>query len=136
LKVVHQWHCIPSIDVSMLLASDASSNKLFCILVHRWSEESAMPDLGVCTECSIVSSIGWCMTSLYDLCGFNHWDTSSWQVISADSIEVRVIPQVGTTLMLEFSPILPWCNISCNYIVHNICIPRVQVRYFEECVIP
>ena len=30
LEVVHEWHCILSVDVSMLLASDTSSNKLFC----------------------------------------------------------------------------------------------------------
>jgi hypothetical protein len=76
LEVVHEWHCIPSIDVFMLLASDTSYDKLFCILIHHWLEESALPDLGMCTEWSIVSSIGWCMTSIYDLCGFNHWDTS------------------------------------------------------------
>ena len=136
LEVVHERHCIPYVDASMFLASSTSSDKFFCILVHRWPEESALPDLGMCTECSVVSSIGRCMISFYDLCGFNIWDTSPQQPIGTDSVEVRVIPQVGTTEMLEFSFVLPWCNISCNHIVDNICIPRIRVRNLEESVVP
>jgi hypothetical protein len=48
----------PSVDVSMFLASDTSSDKLFYILVHHWPEESTLLDLGMCTKYSIVSSIG------------------------------------------------------------------------------
>src|SRR6185312_1579302 len=73
LEVVHERHCIPYVDASMFLASSTSSDKFFCILAHHWPEESALPDLGMCTECSVVSSIGRRMTSFYDFCGFNHW---------------------------------------------------------------
>ena len=76
------------------------------------------------------------MTSFYDLCGFNSWDTSPQQPIGTDSVEVRVVPQVGTAEMLEFSFVLPWCNISYNHIVDDICIPRIRVRNLEESVVP
>ena len=50
LEVIREWHCIPSIDVSMFLASGTLSDKLLCILIHRWPEESALPDLSIYTE--------------------------------------------------------------------------------------
>jgi hypothetical protein len=76
LEVVHEWHYISSINVSMFLASNASSDKLLCILVYHWPEESTLPNLSMRMECSIMSSIRWCMTPLDDFHGFSHRDTS------------------------------------------------------------
>jgi hypothetical protein len=59
------------------LASMASPNKLLCIFIHRWLEIATLPDLGVCPECSIMSSIWWGMTSLHNLGSLSHRDTSS-----------------------------------------------------------
>jgi hypothetical protein len=43
----------------------------------RWLEKATLLDLGICPECSIMSSIWWGMTSLHNLGSLIHRDTSS-----------------------------------------------------------
>jgi len=86
LEIVHERHCISWVDVPLFLTSVASPNKFLCIFIHCWPEKATLPDLGICLECSIMSSIWWGMTSLHNLGSLIHRDTSSQQSIGANSV--------------------------------------------------
>ena len=77
LEIIHERHRISRVDVPLFLTSVASPDNLLCIFIHRWLEKATLPDLGICPECSIMSSIWWGLTSLHDLCSLSHRDTSS-----------------------------------------------------------
>ena len=86
LEIVHERHRISRVDVPLFLASVASSDKRPCIFIHRWPEKATLLDLGICPECSIMSSIWWGMTSLHNLGSLIHRDTSSQQSIGTNSV--------------------------------------------------
>ena len=71
LQVVVEGHCIAISDATLQLAFPTSSDEFFGVFVHRWPEESALPDFGLSAECSIVTSISGRMAlfnDLYTLC--------------------------------------------------------------------
>jgi hypothetical protein len=57
LKVGCQWHGISGIDVSVPLIGVAPSYEIFCVFILGWPEKSALPDLCMCAESSIMTSI-------------------------------------------------------------------------------
>jgi hypothetical protein len=57
LEVQSQWHCIPCIDIPMLLTSAAAPNKGLGIIIHGWPIETTLPHLSIGAESSIVPSI-------------------------------------------------------------------------------
>ena len=56
-----------SSDPSLPLAALASFDKLLGVFIYCWPEESTLPDLGLCAECTVVSTIGRRVASLYNL---------------------------------------------------------------------
>jgi hypothetical protein len=69
LEVWSQQHCIPCIDIPMLLTSATASNKWLGIIIHGWPIETTLPHLSIGAESYIVPSIWWWMTMLkYFLC--------------------------------------------------------------------
>ena len=82
----------------MLLASSASSNEVFGVLVHGWPKESTLPDLGLSmVYTSVPHKV--LTTFLNDSYSFGCGYTSSQQAISTNSVEVRIIPQVVSTFI-------------------------------------
>jgi hypothetical protein len=57
LEIQSQWHCIPCIDIPMLLISAAALNKCLGVIIHGWQIESTLPHLSIGVESSIVPSI-------------------------------------------------------------------------------
>src|SRR6185312_15754340 len=95
----------------MLLASSASLNEVFGVLVHGWPKESTLPDLGLSTVYTIVSTIRCCMTFLNDSHSFRCGYTSSQHAINTNSIEVRIIPQVTSTFVDQLLLVFSWWYI-------------------------
>jgi hypothetical protein len=80
LKVVGEWHGISGVDITVPLTWSTPLDKVLCILVHGWPEESTFLDFCIYSECSIMSSIWWWVTTFNDLESF-HWYTPSEQPI-------------------------------------------------------
>jgi hypothetical protein len=87
------------------------------------------------SESPIVASIFCSMTLLNDLGGFVQWHTPSQHSITADSIEVWLIPQVCPAFLDELLLVYPKRHIACDHKVDNVCILGVGVCDLEECVI-
>jgi hypothetical protein len=71
LKVVVEGHCIARHDAALQLTFLTPLDEFFGVFVHRWLEESALPEFGLSAGCSIVASVWSCMAffnDLYPLC--------------------------------------------------------------------
>ena len=67
LKIVVEGHCITRGDAFLYLAFSTPLYEFFGVFIHRWPEESALPDFGLSAECSIVAPIWGCMALFDDL---------------------------------------------------------------------
>ena len=72
MQVVMEGHGIASSDATLELTLLTPSNEFFGVFVHRWPEEPALPDFGLCAEYSIMSSVRCCLAILDVPHSFHH----------------------------------------------------------------
>jgi hypothetical protein len=60
----------------MPLTWSTSSDEFSYVFIHCWPKESALPNLCMCAECPIISSIWWWMASFNDFYSFLNRYTS------------------------------------------------------------
>ena len=84
----------------MELALLTPSDEHLGVLVHRWPEESALPNFGLSAECSVVASIRSCMVLCDDLYTLRRGHAPSQQAIGTYPVEVRIVPKVTSAFSL------------------------------------